>query len=217
VIYWLPADGSAAPEVVLPRESRGFSPWSISPDAKVLLLSSGSSGSKILTSKIEWDSSGRPHLSPAEPLLNTQFTEMYPAVSPDGRWLAYASNETGSPEVYVHPFPGPGGRTQISIQGGVMPMWSAAAHEIFFRDPSQRIQVVEYSAVNGAFRAGKPRVWSDTRVLNLANLQNHDLASDGKRMAIIPAMFWANEKNSPTLTVLLNFPDELRRRLGESK
>jgi hypothetical protein len=73
------------------------------------------------------------------------------------------------------------------------------------------MNVVDYTISNGTFVARKQRVWSETRIMNLSYLQNHDLAPDGKRMAIIPAAA-LGEKDAATLTVLLNFQDELRPR-----
>ena len=72
------------------------------------------------------------------PLLATPYTELHPALSPDGRWLAYTSNESGNNEVYVRPFPNTnGGRWQVSNGGGSEPRWSADGREIFFIDPAR--------------------------------------------------------------------------------
>jgi hypothetical protein len=98
-----------------------------------------------------------------------------------------------------------------------MAIWSRAAHELFFRNDDQRIMVAEYTAREGSFQVGKPRVWSETRVMNLSNLQTHDLAPDGKRLAIIPAAIPGEKDTFNNLTVLLNFPDELRRRVAEGR
>ena len=70
------------------------------------------------------------------PFLSTPATEITPAVSPDGRLLAYVSDETGEPEVYVRPLPGPGGRATVSIKGGVEPVWSPNGRELFYRSPT---------------------------------------------------------------------------------
>ena len=70
------------------------------------------------------------------PFLTGPATEMTPAVSPDGRLLAYVSNETGADEVYVRPLPGPGGRATVSIKGGIEPVWSPDGKELFYRSPT---------------------------------------------------------------------------------
>jgi hypothetical protein len=91
--------------------------------------------------------------------LNTPFAEGAAAFSPDGRWLAYQSNESGTLEVYVRPFPGPGGKWQVSTAGEVQPVWSRNGKELFYWSGEQ-IWVASYTGQEGSFRAEKPRVWS---------------------------------------------------------
>ena len=95
--------------------------------------------------------------------LNTPFAEGEPMFSPDGRWIAYLSNESGLREVYVRPFPGPGGKSQISTGGGENPTWSRARQELFYGTTDRRIMVVPYTVAGDSFRAEKPRPWSDGR------------------------------------------------------
>ena len=66
------------------------------------------------------------------PILQSQFKEGFPQVSPDGKWLAYQSNETGRPEIYVRPFPDGPGKWQVSIDGGQFPRWRRDGTELFF-------------------------------------------------------------------------------------
>ncbi len=66
--------------------------------------------------------------------LQTSYNELNPRLSSDGRWVAYESDETGSPQVYVQPFPGPGHRERISWDGGTQPLWARKGHELFYRD-----------------------------------------------------------------------------------
>ena len=103
-------------------------PSSISPDGKRLAIfqTGNGGGFDIFTLPVEADPAsgdGGFRLGKAELFLGTPFLEVYPAFSPDGRWLAYASNESATQELYVRPFPAPGGRWQVSTEGGRFPLW----------------------------------------------------------------------------------------------
>ena len=153
-----------------------------------------------------------PKAGQPELFLRTPANETRPAFSPDGRWVAYISNENGIIEVYVRAFassPGAGGKWQISSGGGGTPVWSRTARELYFLRAGQ-IMVSDYTVRGSSFEASKPRVWSNQRLLQTA-FSNFDLAPDGKQFAIVP-----DSSASPTevrVTMLLNFFDELRRRL----
>ena len=92
--------------------------------------------------------------------LKTPSTEHEPTFSPDGHWLAYSSNETGRQEVYVRPFPGPGGQWQISTGGGAGPTWSRAKPELFYGTPNGQIMVVPFTGDGDSFLPEKPQLWS---------------------------------------------------------
>jgi serine/threonine-protein kinase len=96
-----------------------------------------------------------------QPLASTEHAEAWPAFSPDGRWLAYAADDSGRFEVYVQPFPGPGPRTQVSISGGESPTWNPVGHEIFFVTAPEREQTLRMMVVDvrthPALQLGAPR------------------------------------------------------------
>ena len=96
-----------------------------------------------------------------EPLIQTPFGESIPAVSPDGRWIAYYSDESGQREVYVQPFPGLDGKYPISTAGGTSPVWGPDGRELFYRDgqDGQAVLVVPIDT-EGGFAAGTPEVLS---------------------------------------------------------
>jgi len=212
--YWIRSDGSGEAQR-LTESKVGEYPYSFSPDGKRLAFNrSGNGGSQdIFTAPIE-DDPGRGtlgvRLGKAELFLGTPFEERFPAFSPDGRWLAYESNESGAKEIHVRPFPGPGGRWQISTVGARFPLWSRDGRELLFETLDGRVMAVSYTAKGDSFIPGKPRVWSETRLREAGYASNYDLAPDGKRLA---AMLEASDEKPPThLTFLLNFFDELRRR-----
>ena len=92
----------------------------------------------------------------AQPFLRTPFNEGAPRFSPDGRWLAYISDESGRYEIYVQPYPGPGGKWQISTEGGTEPVWNPNGRELFYRS-GDKMMAVDI-ATQPSFAAGKPRM-----------------------------------------------------------
>jgi Tol biopolymer transport system component/predicted Ser/Thr protein kinase len=204
-MYWIGSDGSGEARRLTDGKLQEV-PRSFSPDGRRLAFDQfGNSGTKnIFTAPVE----GGGQLGRAELFVASQFNEVFPAFSPDGRWLAYQSNESGTYEAYVRPFPGPGGKWQVSTDGGYFPVWSHDGRELLFVTPDRRVMTVNYIAKGNSFAAGKPRMWSETR---LRTTSDYDLAPDGKRLAaILPPD--ATEKPPTHLTFLLNFFDELRHR-----
>ena len=142
--------------------------------------------------------------------LNTPFAEGAAAFSPDGRWLAYQSNESGTYEIYVRPFPGPGGKWQVSTRGGAFPIWSRNGKELFYWSGEQ-IWVASYTGQEGSFRAEKPRVWSPGRVAWRAGSAWFDPHPDGKRFAVVAAASEETEVRRDKVVFITNFFDELHR------
>jgi len=98
--------------------------------------------------------------------------------------------------------------------GGWNPVWSPNGRELFYGNQNNQIMVTAYTADGDSFRAGTPRLWSETRFYSTSVFEKFDLAPDGKRFAILLAADGAGEQQAPTrVTVLLNFFDELRRRV----
>jgi serine/threonine-protein kinase len=170
-------------------------------------------GWDLWTVPIESDGAGLRAGKP-EVFLQTPAIEQDPAFSPDGRWLAYRSNESGTAQVYVRAFPDKGGKWQISNSGGQYPMWSRG--DLFFETLDQHIMAAAYTVKGDSFVAGKPRLWSEKPIGGTAGTnKNLDLAPDGKRMvALMPATEAKESQESQNHVVfLLNFFDELRRRV----
>ena len=132
-------------------------------------------------------------------------------ISPDGRWIAYQSNESGTPEIYVLGFPDGHGKRQISGDTGSYPLWSRDGRQLFFWQGGDRhLMVVDFEARGDSFLAGRPRVWSEQVPAIFSATRSYDPAPDGKSIvALMPAD--APEEPHDRVIFLLNFFDELRR------
>jgi hypothetical protein len=112
------------------------------------------------------------------PFLLTPFDERSPRFSPDGKWLAYVSDESGRNDVYVQPFPGPGAKWLVSPDGGIDPVWSKNGHELFYRQGDQLM--VAAVSPSKEFSAGKPQRLFEVRLESGDNGSNYDVSPDGK-------------------------------------
>ena len=135
--------------------------------------------------------------------------------SPDGRWLAYMSmsNESGSIDVFVTPFPGPGPKWQVSTGGGgsLNPAWSPTRHELFYGFNGQ-IMVAAFSADSGSFHVEKPRLWAEGRYeMRGAPSRMFDLHPDGERFALASTSHTPIGAPLDKVVFIFNFFDELRR------
>jgi serine/threonine-protein kinase len=153
--------------------------------------------------------------SPVEvrPLIQTTFNEWFPAVSPDGRWIAHTSNESGRTEVYVRPFPDvERGRWQVSTDGGTMPRWAKDGRELIYRrgEDSDRRSWVSAIQPGASFVAGAPTQIA-TRVTNASSA--YDVAADGRLLVTVPAGGTEAEATCNRIVVVQNWFDELKARV----
>ncbi len=143
-------------------------------------------------------------------LLATEFRETHPQISPDGRWLAYTSDESGQGEIYVRPFPGMDGKWRVSREGGTEPLWSADGRELFYRDGRAVLAVSVETA--SAFRSGDPRVlfsgpyrrWSTGY-----SGHTYDVTPDGERFVMIRES--ETDLTGGEIIVIQNWLEELER------
>jgi hypothetical protein len=137
------------------------------------------------------------------PLLVTPFSESEGRLSPDGKWFAYRSDESGRKEVYVQPFPPTGAKWQVSVGGGETPRWRADGKELFYVAPDYMRKAVEIKAAPG-FEAGVPK-----DLFKTPNSWGSDVSPDGQRFLVnMPA---GDMPPSP-ITVVLNWTQELPKR-----
>ena len=140
----------------------------------------------------------------AAPFLATAFDEFEARFSPDGRWVAYTSNETGRYEVYVRSFPEATGAVKVSVNGGRGPMWGGAGDELFFVDPTRILEVASIAA-GETFEARVPRLLF---ALDMRAPYGTRLSTDGQRFLIIPT---APVPVAPPITVIEDWSALLRR------
>lgn len=154
-IVWIHSEGAGKPQA-LTHSKRGQWPWSFSPDGtRLAFAESGSGGFDLWTVPVE-NEGGVLRAGKPEVFLQSPFPEMHPAFSPDGRWIAYMSSESGTSEVYVRAFPDKGRKWQISNGKGDFAIWSPNGRELFYRALDRQIMVVGYTTEGDSFVADKP-------------------------------------------------------------
>jgi serine/threonine-protein kinase len=217
-IYWTRADGTGAPLRLTTLNARP-APSAWHPDGKVLTFEQGVYARQSSTFTITLEGNDKLGWKPGEPkpLLAGSFIQWESSFSPDGRWLAYASNETGDFEVYVRPFPGPGGKWQVSTGGGRYPKWSRTSKELFYRTADSKIMVAPYSVSGESFAPGRPELWSPGQFTERLGSVNFDLHPDGKRFVVLKIPPQEEGPTASKFTFVLNFFDELRRRVPAGK
>ena len=150
-----------------------------------------------------------------QPFLQTPYDEAAPRFSPDGHWLAYISNESGRYEIYVQPFPGPGGKWQISTEGGEEPAWNPKGGELFYRS-GDKMMAVDITTQPG-FAVGKPRMLFEGRYEHAAvPSTDYAVSPDGQRFLMLKSS--ESAQAAPTqINVVLNWFEELKRKVPTEK
>ncbi len=201
-LYQKVSTGAGSDELLLGSSSRKI-PSGWSPDGRFLAL-------HLLQPKTSWDilvfSLGDRKLIP---YLQTEFAEYGAQFSPDGRWVAYVSAESGRPEIYVQPFPGPGGKWQISTAGGSMPAWRRDGKELFYIAPDSKLMVARVRT-GSTFEAEVPESLFESRQKSFGGLtrRQYDVSPDGQRFLVN----WAMEEESSTpITLVQNWTAKARR------
>jgi serine/threonine protein kinase len=218
-IFQARADGTSQPQALTQSKTLQF-PWSFMPDGKRMAYDDLGVGNwQMWTVPVEDQGSELKAGKPEQ--LKSNFYDGNPWFSPDGRWLAFESNESGKNEVYVRAFPPPssgqGGKWQISdgqiaLSGPIWPHWSRNGHELVYRAGDQ-IMAVSYAVKGDTFVAEKPRVW----IPKLGGAL-WDLAPDGKRVAVLTRVESAEAPEPEHEVVFLeSFLDELQRKVPVGK
>jgi len=133
------------------------------------------------------------------PFKHTPAAERQGSLSPDGHWLAYASNDSGRSEIYVEPVPGPGGRRQVSSDGGEQPRWVRNGREIVYRNGTKMMSVLVQLPV---FQAGKPLELFDRKFDRGGAVAGYDVSPDGQTFV----MTRSERDNPKEIRVVIGWP-----------
>jgi serine/threonine-protein kinase len=207
------ADGTGPIERVAEGE-RQMLPAFFTPDASRIVVHGVAVGNTENDdiAVVSWSAAGAEGAQrEARPLLQTTFRERSPALSPDGRWMAYESNESGRDEIYVRPFPDVDrGRWQLSSGGGIQPVWSRDGRELFYRSGAALMAVPVQTGAS--FAAGNARLLFEGRYLAVGG-RNYDVSPDGKRFLMIKPVPASGAQDGPAARFIIvdNWTEELKR------
>lgn len=198
-MYWIGGDGSSHPQAIDGAVS-GDIPCSVAPDGDTLAFMRQNAQTSRDVYVLSLHRQSRPR-----PVVNTPAFEGGAQFSPNGHWMAYASDESGQMQVYVRPFPGPERRWQVSTQGGTQPLWSRNGKEIFYR-LGNKMMVVDVSAGVDVTLSQPRQLFEQRYVFQNVSLANYDISPDGQRFVMVK-----DEAGSGRLNVVLNWTEELKR------
>jgi serine/threonine-protein kinase len=223
-LFWQAADGTGSVERLTTSPNAQY-PTAIAPDGTRLIVSEtvpeASGDLRVL--RLEGPSE-RPGATPAkppaagarqtEPLLDTPFNEQNGEISPDGRWLAYQSNESGKFQISVRPFPNvQDGRLPISPSGGTRPVWARSGQELFYLDATNAVTAVAVRTTP-AFSAGAQTKLFDGRYTPPGSGRTYDVSLDGQRFLMIKDTASGDQTSTPaSMVVVLNWVEELKSRV----
>lgn len=203
------SNGLSEAEIILPSaQAQATFPACWSPDGKYIVYTKRGVKSRLDLYAIALDGEKK-----EIPLLNSTFDERSPALSPDGKWLAYDADDTGNSEIYVQPFsPNSNGtpdRKRISTTGGRMAVWSRDGNELFFIATDGQMMSTTLKVNGGSFEFAPPKALFTTRMLSsFGSVHEFDISPDGQRFLI---GILIGDTKAPPPTVILNWPAMLKK------
>jgi Tol biopolymer transport system component len=201
-LYVKRTDDSSPEQLLLATPEAKF-PADWSPDGHLLLY-------KTVNAKTgTYDMWALPVVGAAKPfpIVRTDFDERDGQFSPDGKWLAYESNESGRPDIYVQPFPGPGVKTRISAAGGTQTRWRSDGRELFYVAPDNRLMAVRFDGSGGHVTVASPVPLFATHILASAGIlrQQYVVSRDGQRF-LMNTM--TGEATASSISLILHWADK---------
>jgi len=216
-LYWVAADGSGEPRRLTESDNRQLA-TSWHPSGKFLAFDEQISPRQWDLMVLPMDTSGSGWTAGPPTRVMSKIAQRPTAVfSPDGRWLAYTSNESGRSEVFVRSFPGPGAQWQVSTSGGWVPTWSRRRNELVYLSllPDSHLMVASYTIEGDIFRAGPPRKWSEQSISGRPTARSFDLHPDGDR--IVASGDPTTTTHVDKVVLVSNFLEDVRRRLSDAR
>lgn len=204
-LYQKPSSGSRADELFLEDGNFGKFPYGWSPDGRFFLYASAPS-----TPGTGNDLYALPLFGDRKPVvfLQTRFNEAWARFSPDGRWVAYHSDESGRGEVYATSFPKAEGKWQISTAGGNLARWRRDGREIFYLAPDNTLMAAQVNGQGSAFEVGPVRPLFRTRAKTIDTRYAYDVSADGQRFLVITPV---EQTSSAPITLVVNWPALLKK------
>jgi serine/threonine-protein kinase len=206
-IFWQAADGSGSPErLTTGQAGRPQFPYTVTPDgARLLFAEPGGPPFDLYQLEL---GTGRK----VTPLLNASYSEQNADLSPDGRWMAYQSDESGSDEIFVRPFPNvSGGRWQLSTGGGTRPAWARSGREVFYLRSDGALVAVPVEGGAGSLAVGVGKAIFQGPYFRGLSGRTYDVSPDGQRFLMIRNAESTAEQRPTQIVVVLNFFEELKR------
>ena len=196
-VFWTNSDGAGSRRaLVLTPHGPALFPGTWTPDGRSMVAEAQEARLWVVPT----DSALKPHL-----LEDVPYSQLNPALSADGHWLAFTSNESGQWEVYVQAFPGPGARARVSLNGGVMPVWNRNGRELFYRS-GNRLYVASVAAESGFHVTDRRLLFDSPQLRSNTALRDYDVSPDGQHFVML-------QRDEPLekLVVVLNWHEGLPR------
>jgi serine/threonine protein kinase len=202
------ADGTGSKVKLLETPGISEIPFSVSPDGRYIAYMrrdpKSNTGWDIWALPMFPDKSGE---QKPFAVVSTNFVDVTPSFSPDGKWLAYANNETGRQEVYIQPFPSGAGRWQVSTAGGLRPNWRKDGKELYFLSTDQQIMAVDVNQKGASLQLGAPRA-----LFKVATVTGpsgpYTVSADGKKFVMNTVL---PQSITEPLTLITNWPTDLKQ------
>jgi tRNA A-37 threonylcarbamoyl transferase component Bud32 len=203
-IYWRPADLSADATPLVVGKRVDVYEGVMSPDSRYIAYQLDTLGADIYYRAVSGDTTPRPIAA------NPSAIEIMPRISPNGRWIAFTTDESGRNEVVVQPFPGPGGRVQVSVNGGAEPVWSRDGHSLFYRGDGQ-LMAARIGAGPAFAVVRRDTVLTDTYVFAGNPHANYDVMPDGTHFIFLQSA------DAGELVVVTNWDAVVRSRMTAAR